>query len=542
MSDQTSILDSLWEQFGERPDLLALRRIISDPKSVDAAVDVFWRFYKVPTDSAHLPTKTLRQIARLLDSIPTSPDITMRDETTHDIDGAVVDAHIKSIRTLLYLRTEGRTPQYSGQIKKLHSADLFQFFRHRLAAEQPEDPPIDLVHLSVLSLLAVLEFERFQLAKEEKDFETALGALAVSLLLGQWVVKGRCDSSLGLNGTLDFANLTALRWDDQQVTTEFIERSRLDQETIGSSMYKEMLIRDSDIRAGIVPVLISNIFTGDWTLLRAADVELAPSFAISTDLIAGTFVSLRNQGKVNDPESLRYYCKLIFLTVSDANELVKIFCPELPDLRIQLERPVDVFEEQDGEAFNRPEAELQSSWDYFWGKAIGWLETQCEDQQPFKHWTNDLLKFPVADSEHNRKQFFKIIAKCDKYIDWVDPFITEQSFEVLEAALSSSVMSIRVLTKPKWIYERSKLYWPSKEWTSFKERMRQRGVDAQWRVTQRKGTHDRLILTSGYCWNLPPSGVMGTSRSPGYSEANGRNHDIPDQEFREWWQRGAEAL
>ena len=117
-----------------------------------------------------------------------------------------------------------------------------------------------------------------------------------------------------------------------------------------------------------------------------------------------------------------------------------------------------------------------------------------------------------------------VLRSCVDYIWWADLHFAHRALEEIYEALDpANVHQVRILSGPANVNDRA-----TRDFKRFREEMQLRGVNAEWRVSERFA-HDRFILGRGQCYNVPP---INSLLQGSYSEILETPNRPP---FEHWW-------
>jgi GTPase SAR1 family protein len=121
-----------------------------------------------------------------------------------------------------------------------------------------------------------------------------------------------------------------------------------------------------------------------------------------------------------------------------------------------------------------------------------------------------------------------ILRASENYIFWVDLHFSARALEEIAASLDpSAVQTVKILSGPANLNDRAR-----RDFARFQTELSRQNVSAEWRVLE-DFTHDRFIITSDACYNVPP---INSLLRGSYSEILPTPNRPP---FEEWWERAS---
>jgi hypothetical protein len=123
----------------------------------------------------------------------------------------------------------------------------------------------------------------------------------------------------------------------------------------------------------------------------------------------------------------------------------------------------------------------------------------------------------------------RIIRQLEGIVTWADPHFGSRALEELVSEIDSSkVKEVRILSgnADNVLTERS-----MKDFKRFREELKNKGVNSDWRVDSQRDWHDRWLVSDSGAWNMPPVNNLYQNQ---YSEMLPTESDPP---VEEWWNR-----
>jgi hypothetical protein len=130
----------------------------------------------------------------------------------------------------------------------------------------------------------------------------------------------------------------------------------------------------------------------------------------------------------------------------------------------------------------------------------------------------------------NLRQLRETLRACTEFVVWIEPHFPRKGLEPLaEEADVTRIKRIRILSGKANADARAVA-----DYQRFKIEMKNRGIQAEWRINEPPPSHDRYIITRGSAWNVPP---VNTLYKGDYSEIIKTSNRPP---FEAWWKKGIE--
>jgi hypothetical protein len=124
-----------------------------------------------------------------------------------------------------------------------------------------------------------------------------------------------------------------------------------------------------------------------------------------------------------------------------------------------------------------------------------------------------------------------LLEECKDHIWWADMHFRRRALvELLEAINGGQINEIKILSGDAVVKDDAR---SKDDFKRFKQEVKALGVVAEWRVARGRFAHDRYIIGSNICYNVPP---VGTIFAGDYGEAL-ETPSVPP--FGDWW---AEAV
>lgn len=145
----------------------------------------------------------------------------------------------------------------------------------------------------------------------------------------------------------------------------------------------------------------------------------------------------------------------------------------------------------------------------------------------------------------NRMFLRHLLASCEQYIWWYDPYMTTHALDALALALSepdSQVREIRLLTSQQfWENPKERLCLTVDAIKTLSTELKAQGIDLKVAVTSRDSAnpppHDRFLFSANFAVNMPPiRSIHETSRLAEFLPSR-----VRPEEFMEWWQRARQV-
>jgi len=114
--------------------------------------------------------------------------------------------------------------------------------------------------------------------------------------------------------------------------------------------------------------------------------------------------------------------------------------------------------------------------------------------------TAGLKPFSPSTPYTNIRQLWDILRQCEGYIWWADPHFSLKGLEPLaDEGDGQRINEIRILSGPANVNEKAKSIFER-----FREEMKHRGIQSDWRVQEPRTWHDRWVIAKNVCFNVPP--------------------------------------
>ncbi len=136
----------------------------------------------------------------------------------------------------------------------------------------------------------------------------------------------------------------------------------------------------------------------------------------------------------------------------------------------------------------------------------------------------------------SRVIFYDAIRSCDGYIHWMDKYFSQKGLELLAESLDHKrIREIKILTSVDKISSGLR-----DSFKDFQKEMRNKGIACELRVIAdsklNAQIHDRWILSSSTCFNLPSPDTIARGQ---FSEVKSTNTRVP---FDEWWKASLDVI
>lgn len=290
---------------------------------------------------------------------------------------------------------------------------------------------------------------------------------------------------------------------------------------------------------------------GDLTLRQYRLVETGHHH-ISLDKKPGEIIVEKPGAKPKEPEELAYLSEIIkiinerhgflhtvtdVITSEDWLEVLKNM-QELRDFALNNEFDyfIDYFEEQFQKIVSRSYGENPTLVSRFFADEKLRIEITKKGAALYYKWVQENNLPPITKSTPalNRLNFRQTIAKCQKYIHWVDRYFGTGTLEFLMAGIDKqNVKEIKLLAS---LFQSGMNKELHKSFVNFVGEMKSNGIDCQLRVITNKDLHyeihDRIIECENSVHNVPSASQVNMGQ---YSEIKKTPNRPP---FLDWWNHG----
>lgn len=148
-----------------------------------------------------------------------------------------------------------------------------------------------------------------------------------------------------------------------------------------------------------------------------------------------------------------------------------------------------------------------------------------------------------SDPEHNRTNLLQFIRSCKEFVDWTDPYFTQEIIDLFDDLYDEEpypdIKSYRLLTAERQVKISSGKLRPESV-DSLKSYLENFGVDFDMRVLPgEKLPHDRFLYHQGGAINMPPfSGAYGSHHHVSEYTASNTSRDL----FEQYWEKAISVI